>query len=293
MQDIETLNGNLTEVSEVKLPGGWRGVVAVRAGESGQFSKSIWEKLLSEPAKLLEGTKEKLKVEGENSVSVKILDAGGNEIKAVIKRRQRSGILGMLRSIGTAHSIRNFNTTIEIREYGLPVSAPLAGVYHRRFFFCDESIYISEYIEGTNVYEFLKGVQAQGAERYRMMRQLSAKTSEIFAMLHKNNLWHRDAKATNFIVNKDEDGEYQITIIDVDGIKRYLSQSEERQLQGLVHLAASVLALPGISRTDYLRTFEMYCDEVMIPQERRRDIFIRLADKAKAKYLSKQAQQGR
>ena len=51
------------------------------------------------------------------------------------------------------------------------------------------------------------------------MRELSRQLAGIFAKLHKNNLWHRDAKATNFVVNQDEDGEYRITITDVDGIK--------------------------------------------------------------------------
>jgi tRNA A-37 threonylcarbamoyl transferase component Bud32 len=116
--------------------------------------------------------------------------------------------------------------------------------------------------------------------------------AEIFAELHKNNLWHRDAKATNFVVSQDNDGEYRITITDVDGIKQYFSASEDRQMQGLWQLAASVMELPGITRTDYLRAFEIYCDEVRMPAGERRDIFRRLAQKAQAKYRLKQAKQG-
>ena len=195
--------------------------------------------------------------------------------------------------MGAAHAIRNFIAAVKIRQYGLPVAAPLAAVYHKRFLFCDQSIYISEYIEGTNLYEFLRNMQAQGEERYWIMRELSARMAEIFAELHKNNLWHRDAKATNFVVNQDSDGEYRVTITDVDGIKQYFSASEDRQMQGLWQLAASVMELPGITRTDYLRAFEIYCDEVRIPAEQRRDIFRRLAQKAQAKYRLKQARQGR
>jgi serine/threonine protein kinase len=288
MHDVETVMRNLIEISEVAPAGGWRGWVAVRAAGKDQFSKSGWEKLLAEPEKVLEGAQQTLKVEGLNTVTVKYLDIGGRGVKAVIKRRHRGGgIRGICRSMGAAHAIRNFIAAVKMKQYGLPVAAPLAAVYHKRFLFCDESIYISEYVEGTNLHEFLRNMRAQGEERYWIMRELCGKMAEIFAELHKNNLWHRDAKATNFVVNQDSDGEYQITITDVDGIKQYLSRSEDRQMQGLWQFAASVMGLAGITRTDYLRAFEIYCDEVRIPAEQRGDIYRRLAQKAQAKYRLK------
>jgi tRNA A-37 threonylcarbamoyl transferase component Bud32 len=280
---------NLIEISEVAPGGGWRGWVAVRAAGKDQFSKSGWEKLLAEPEKLLEGAQQTLKSEGLNAVTVKYLDIGGRGVKAVIKRRHRGGgIRGIFRSMGAAHAIRNFIAAVKMKQYELPVAAPLVAVYHKRFLFCDESIYISEYVEGTNLHEFLRNMRAQGEERYWIMREVSGKMAEIFAELHKNNLWHRDAKATNFVVNQDGEGEYQITITDVDGIKQYFSHSEDRQMQGLWQLAASVMGLAGITRTDYLRAFEIYCDEVRIPAEQREDIYRRLAQKAQVKYRLKQ-----
>jgi serine/threonine protein kinase len=289
MHDVETVMRNLIEISEVALAGGWRGWVAVRAAGKDQFSKSGWEKLLASPEKLLEGAQQTLKSEGLNNVTVKYLDIGGRGAKAVIKRRHRGrGIRGIFRSMGAAHAIRNFIAAVKIKQYGLPVAAPLAAVYHKRFLFCDESIYISEYVEGTNLYEFLKRMRAQSEERYWIMRELCGKMAEIFAELHKNNLWHRDAKATNFVVNQDGEGEYRVTITDVDGIKQYFSHSEDRQMQGLWQLAASVMGLAGITRTDYLRMFEIYCDEVRIPTEQRGNIFRRLAQKAQVRYRLKQ-----
>jgi serine/threonine protein kinase len=288
MHDVKTVMRNLIEISEVAPGGGWRGWVAVRAAGKDQFSKSGWEKLLAEPEKLLEGAQQTLKSDGLNTVTVKYLDIGGRGVKAVIKRRHRDGgIRGFFRSMGAAHAIRNFIAAVKMRQYGMAVAAPLAAVYHKRFLFCDESIYISEYVEGTNLYEFLKRMRAQAEERYWIMREVSGRMAEIFAELHKNNLWHRDAKATNFVVNQDGEGEYCVTITDVDGIKQYFSHSEDRQMQGLWQLAVSVMGLPGITRTDYLRMFEIYCDEVRIPAEQRGDNYRRLAQKAQAKYRLK------
>jgi tRNA A-37 threonylcarbamoyl transferase component Bud32 len=164
-------------------------------------------------------------------------------------------------------------------------------MYHRNFILCDQSIYISEYVEGANLHEFLKDMQAQSAERYRIMRELCRKMAEIFAKLRRYGFWHRDAKATNFVVSRNSNGEYNITITDVDGIKPNFSRSMDRQMRGLWQLAASVIGLPGITRTVYLRTFEMYCDEVGIAKELRKDIYYRLAEKAETKFEQRQLKQ--
>jgi tRNA A-37 threonylcarbamoyl transferase component Bud32 len=293
MHNAEMVMRNSIGVSEVTLSGGWRGRAVVRAGGKDKFSKSGWEKLLASPEKMLEGAQQTLKVEGLNSVTVKYLDVNGSGVKAVIKcRMPAAGIRGICRSMGAAHAIRNFVAVVKMKQYGMPVAAPLAAVYRRRFLFCDQSIYISEYIEGTNLYEFLRNMRAQGEERYWIMREVSGKIAGIFAELHKNNLWHRDAKATNFVVSDDADGKYRVTIIDVDGIKRYLFRSESRQMQGLWQLASSVMGLAGITRTDCLRTFEIYCGYAGIAKERRRDIYRRLSEKAQAKFRQRQVRQG-
>ena len=104
----------------------------------------------------LKGAERTLKKDGANSVIVKDIDIGGRKIKAVIKQRRSSGgIRGFFRSMGISHAIRNFAAAVRVKQYGLPVAAPLAAVYHRKYLFCDQSIYISEYVEGMNLYEFL------------------------------------------------------------------------------------------------------------------------------------------
>jgi hypothetical protein len=294
MHNVEMVMRNSIEVSEVTLSGGWCGRAAVRAGGKELFSKADWEKLLVEPEKLLEGAQQTLKNEGLSTVTVKYLYIGGRGVKAVIKLRHRSGgIRGIFRSMGAAHAARNFIAALKIKQYGMPVAAPLAAVYHKRFLFCDQSIYISEYAEGMNLYEFLAQTRAQSKERFLIMREVSRQLAGIFAKLHKYNLWHRDAKATNFVVHQDSDGKYCVVVTDVDGIKQYLSHSENRQMQGLCQLASSLMGLRSITQTDYLRTFERYCDEVGIVRERRRDIYCRLAEKAQAKFRQRQLRQGR
>ncbi len=293
MNSGETVKKNLIEVSEIKLPRGWRGLVTVRSGDKNEFPKSGWEKVLDSPENLFGEVQRTLNSNSLNMVAIKDLDIGGRCVKSVIKQRRRSwGLRDFFRSLGKSQAMRNFKIAIKAKEYGLPTALPLAAVYRRKLFLCDQSIYLSKYVDGATLYDFLKNMQAGAVERYRLMRELSEQMANIFTQLHKNNLWHRDAKASNFVVNKDNKGDYQVVITDVDGIKQYVYRSENRQMQGLWHLAASVMKL-GMTRTDYLRMFLIYCDRAGIGKERRRGIYQQLKEKAEEKFRRKQAKQER
>ncbi len=286
MLNDETALNNLVEISEIKLADGWRGRVLLRFGNKQLFSASQWEQLLRQPEKLNENPCQILKINGLNKVIVKYLD---NSTQAVIKRRIPKGVRGFFRSIQKPHSVRNFINTLKIINCGIPAALPLAAVYYKKFLFYSKSIFITEYKDGVTLYDYLKNIQTMPDSHYQVMLKISKAMAKIFAQLHKNKLWHRDAKASNFIIEQSKDGEYQVTIIDVDGIKKYFTKSRSRQLQGLWQLAASLMELPALTRTDYRRMFEIYCDEVMITRQRRGHIYRWMAQKAAAKYRFKKA----
>jgi serine/threonine protein kinase len=293
MQDVEDLISRLVEISEVKTAGGWRGWVAVRAAGRERFSKTQWEGLLSEPERMLEGAERTLKSEGGNVVAIKYLAIGGRGVKAVIKRHCRGrGVREFFRSLGAPRAMRNFIAAVKISQYGLPVAAPLAAVYHRSGLFCKQSIYISEYVEGVHLHTFLTDLPRDSKERHRIISRLTEQMAEILAVLHEHGMFNRDAKATNFIVSGNSVDNYRLVLTDLDGIKQYSARCESCQMRALWQLAASVMELPGISRTDYLRMFYAYCERVDIPRESRKGIFRGLAEKARAKYRNRiQSQQ--
>jgi tRNA A-37 threonylcarbamoyl transferase component Bud32 len=281
MHDVETVMRNLIEITEFPLAGGWRGWAAVRAAGKDKFSREDWITLLSEPGKLLEGAERTLKEEGDNLVIVKYMTIGNKGVKAVLKSRK---VKGFFKSLAAPRALKNFIAAVKTKQYGLPVAAPLAAVYHRKALFCDQSIYISEYIEGPNLYEFLKNVPAAGSERIRIMKRLSNSLAEIFAGLHGNNLWHRDAKATNFIVWGYSSDNYRIFLTDMDGIKQNSANNRENQMRGLWQLAASVMDLQTITNTDYLRVFRAYCEKMDIPAGEGREMLLQIIDNARTKY---------
>jgi serine/threonine protein kinase len=272
------------EISDVRLAGRWSGWVAVRAAGRERFSKEEWEELLKEPEKLLEGAERTLKDAGNNTVVIKYLATGGKGVRAVLKRHRRGrGVRELFRGFGGPKSMRNFIAAVRTSQYGLPVAAPLAALHKSRFGWCSESIYISEYAEGVNLYEFIKNMRAEGQQRDRIIRQLMEQMAEILGGLHEKGLYHRDAKATNFVVT-GRGQEYHLVLTDMDGIKQYFGRREESQMRPLWRLASSVMDLAGIKRTDYLRMFREYCDRAGIPEEKRRGLLRELAGKATAKF---------
>ncbi|MFH1370310.1 MAG: lipopolysaccharide core heptose(II) kinase RfaY [Planctomycetota bacterium] len=287
MQDVEDLLGRLVEISEVKTPGGWRGWVAVRAAGKERFSKLQWEELLAEPEKLLEGAERTLKSNGCNIVVVKYLAIGGRGVKAVLKQHRRGrGVREFFRSLGAPRAMRNFIAAVKISQYGLPVAAPLAAVYRKTFLLCRQSIYISEYVEGINLHRFLQDLRVDNEDRHRIIKRLTGQMAEILAVLHERGMFHRDTKATNFIVSGNGPNNYKVVLTDLDGIKQYSARREEYQMRALWRLAASVMGIPNVRRTDYLRMFRAYCDIADIPTDQRRELFRELAAKALAKYGS-------
>jgi len=288
MQDVEDLISRLVEISEVKTPGGWRGWVAVREGGRDRFSRTEWQTLLEKPEALLDNAQDIIKSSGRNAVVIKYLATGGRGVKAVIKRHSRGrGVREFFRSLGAPRAMRNFIAAVKMRQYGLPVAVPLAAIYRQRFLFCEESIYISEYVEGVHLQRFLKDLLRGSKERHRIMSRLTEQMAGILAGLHNKGLWHRDAKATNFIVTGDGADNYRLVLTDLDGIKQYSIRRKTCQMRALWQLAASVMELPGISRADYMRTFKAYCERAATPHEQRGQLFRELAAKAQAKFKHK------
>jgi tRNA A-37 threonylcarbamoyl transferase component Bud32 len=213
------------------------------------------------------------------------LTIGGKGIKAVLKsHRVKGGFKGFFRLMAAPRALKNFIAAVKIKQYGLPVAAPLAAVYHKKALFSDRSIYISEYIDGPNLYDFLKDLKAAGGERIRIMNRISKSLAEIFAGLHGNNLWHRDAKATNFIVWGYGSDNYRVFLTDMDGIKQNPGNNRENQMRGLWQLAASVMGLKTITNSDYLRVFRAYCEKMDIPAGQGREMLQQIIDNAEAKY---------
>ncbi len=273
------------ETAKVTLRDGWRGKVVIRDAQGERFSIDQWQTILAEPAKLVDAAERTIKSIGPNRVVVKEMGTKDKRVRAVIKRHHRGGgVREFFRSMGRPRAVRNFDMAVKTAGLGICGAAALAAVYHRGVMLCRESIYISEYVDGLSLYGFLKNLPAEGKERIEIARRLAERIAGVFADLHKNGLWHRDAKATNFIVSRRNPGDYEVVPADMDGIKPYFIRSQKKQMRALWQLGASVMNLPNIRRTDYLRLFKAYCEKAGIPKEKHRQLRNLLAKKTVEKY---------
>ncbi len=257
---------------ELRLGGGWAGRVALRDSAGNVFSGDDWAVCLSRPGELCNEPVKTLKDGADTTVVVKRLEVGGRSIAVVIKSmRKARGARSFCRSLLRTKAHRNFNTAVKLCENDIPAAWPLASLRFKS----SESIYISEYIEnGTDLYSFLMdNLPAGGGQRQMLKRQLSQEVGGILASLHTAGLWHRDAKASNFIVTQQETGQYRVMLVDMDGIKRYGPRRRRCRFRSLAKLASTLLWHGGIGTTDYLRIFTIYCNLSGLEVSQRREAF--------------------
>ena len=293
---------NKTQIALLRLGNGWSGRAVASDTSGRKFSKADlsgvahlsvvakakteaktdWIKCLSKPHLLFENVDETIKVEGRNRVAVKTLTIGDTQLKVVIKRHwPENGLRQFFRSLRPGKALRNFKTALKLQCLGIPAAAPLAALQEKKGLLTRQSIFITCYLE--NSYDLRTFCRQHLSNQLSLRKNLSNQLASILATLHKNGLWHRDPKATNFLVEPKD--KHKVLLIDMDGIKPYRLRRKSRQFRSLWQLGASTLSIPAVNRTDYLRTFTTYCNLIGIEHSQRHQIFRQLTDKAKAKHL--------
>jgi len=273
--------------------GGWSGRALLSDSRGQEFSAAEWADSLTKPEMLLENSDGILKDDGPACVAVTDLTVANRTLRVVVKRhRPQPGVRSFFRCLRPGRALRNLKTALKLMNFGIPVALPLAAVQNKRGLRATQSIYITEYIDdSTNLYNFavdrLSGLSPGNlATRTQLARQLAA----ILAELHKNGFRHRDAKATNFLVSTDSNGRLSVRLVDMDGIKRYLICRRHRRLRCLWQLAASLMSVASVNRTDYLRTFTFYCNLTDVDATERRKLYREIAKLARAKFERKTAE---
>jgi lipopolysaccharide heptosyltransferase I len=275
---------NKFQTAFLELGNGWSGRVVLSDAQGRHFSKADWVKCLSKPQLLFENVDETIKIEGRNRVAVKDLTIADTNLKAVIKRHwPENSFCQFFRSLRPGKALRNFKTALKLHRLRIPVAAPLAALQDKYGLLTHQSIYITRYLENScDLHTFCR---QHLSNQLSLRKHLSNQLASILATLHKNDLWHRDPKATNFLVTPQGEDKHKVLLIDMDGIKPYRLRRKSCRLRSLWQLAASLLSVSAVNRTDYFRTFTTYSNLTGIEDSHRRRIFRRLSDRAKAKHL--------
>jgi tRNA A-37 threonylcarbamoyl transferase component Bud32 len=95
---------------------------------------------------------------------------------------------------------------------GIPTPKPIAFLERRWGPFRSTSYYISEYIDGTDLYRLITSDRSKEIN----IESLSIKFGEMLKLFADANMSHGDFKATNFIVADEK-----LYIIDIEGMREH------------------------------------------------------------------------
>ena len=248
------------KITRLRLAGNWQGLVAER-----------WPKLFFAPDQLLENPTVIFKSDKGNSTVLKEIGSGNSKSYVVVKKNiNRTGVRAFVDFVRYPKSVRNFRLAAILKLKGLEVAEPVAALWNRQ----KGSIYITEYIQNSlNLYDIVFGKNKEILANFSIRKTVIKRTAEIVAKLHKSNYWHRDSKAGNFIVYKDNSGEYKIKLIDLDGIKKSIVVREKNCLRTLSRLAETLTRFNTVNFTDLYRGFLCYCSVMGISSVQARKLF--------------------
>jgi tRNA A-37 threonylcarbamoyl transferase component Bud32 len=152
-------------------------------------------------------------------------------------------------------ALRSYVLGHGLRLRCLPTPRPL-GVWHRyRFGLPQEGYLLTEAVpDATELHTFVRQLLAAGTRTSRVqLRALIDRLARLVGTLHCRHLSHRDLKASNVLVSKD-----QLSFIDLVGVTRLGKVRRSRRIQNLARLNASSAACAGLTRTDKLRFLRAY-----------------------------------
>lgn len=264
-------------VLELKLPDNWQG-----------FAVEKWADFAFDPQKLTENPDTVLKSDGQNITGLKTLDHNGKKISFVFKKTitefTAKSTIDFFRD---SKSVRNLSLAVELKDRQIDSAEPVAALWRKKQFKTIENIYLTEYIPASlSLYDVAFGKNKEIISDFSVRKSVITAVAELIASLHKAGCWHRDSKAGNFIVYKNDAGVYKAKFVDLDGIKRDLPGWGKNRIRTLAKLAETLTRFKVVTFTDLYRGFFDYCGAMQIPYGSARRLFRRVERLTVAKRLT-------
>ncbi len=120
---------------------------------------------------------------------------------------------------------------------GVETAAPLAAFYQRGW--RGGAYYVSEEITGSRALRaVLQEIQTEcsGTQARALRRRLLAGAAGLFHRLHAARIYHRDLKGGNILVRGWETPDWELLLVDLDGLSRMRRLWPSRRLKNLAQL---------------------------------------------------------
>jgi tRNA A-37 threonylcarbamoyl transferase component Bud32 len=159
-------------------------------------------------------------------------------------------------------AVRSLEGAAILRRVGIATGNPLASVEVRRLGMLDKSFFMSEEIvSGKTADAFwcedlgtLRGVKG-----FRTRRHYLSALSAVFAQLHRCRVYHNDLKDANILVNRDDQGNERMFLLDLEGVRRCWYLSMRRRIKNLVQLNRTLGRF--LTRTEKMTFLKSYLGE--------------------------------
>ncbi len=247
---------------KLNLSNGWKGVAVWK-----------WSDLVFDPAELPQNPSQVFKSDKSGNCAVlKQIDGANGKIPFVVKKiTVNSEIKKLVDLFRGTKALRNFKFALLLKAKGIEPAEPVAALWNG-----NENIYVTEYIPNSmSLYDVAGGQNSEVLNKLPARKAVIRQIAEIIAKLHKAGFWHRDSKAGNFIISKDDDG-YKAKLIDLDGIKYNFFGCEEKQVRTLANLAKSLVRFKTVNLADFYRGFTIYCNAMGIAKAQSKSLFCKI-----------------
>ena len=170
-------------------------------------------------------------------------------------------------------AFRALRGTAILRAAQIPTAAPVAAVEHRSGGFLSKSFFIAHEIRGgktADAYWRDELVGTLGRAGYESRRRFLTKLAALFNSLHAQRIYHNDLKDANILVAGNErENNFQMFLLDLEGIKRYRGLSLKRKVKNLVQLNRTLgRYLRASEKLFFLKSY--LCGEFVLRPVRRR-----------------------
>lgn len=149
-----------------------------------------------------------------------------------------------------------------LRDRDLPTPRPLLVLHRRRYGLPGDGYLLMENVhDAVNLHGSVAGLDNLPAtERREKLRRCIDRVADLIRELHRRHLSQRDLKASNLLV-QDRPGEenaFELSFVDLVGVRRYRVLPQRRRMQDLARLHVSFFHNSRLTRTDKLRFLRTY-----------------------------------
>jgi len=203
--------------------------VAADAGLVGWIRKdlaeNIFAELIRDPDALMDRAASQILKDGPKTKVVRhtFRDGPGVPLNAIIKRfHYRTGLRRLAFFFFPAPALRCLRGSLLLKSKGVLVPKPLAALEYRDWQNLGTSYYVTEEVgDSRSLQEFWRSAvrplprkRRRGARR-AILRDLA----RLLAKLHSMNIYHRDLKSSNILVQGGEGGERRVFLVDLDRVQ--------------------------------------------------------------------------